>query len=387
MGVSNAAGVQLNTAALDKRVDAIVPIISWGDLPQDLLPNDVVKLTWDELLYAAGGASAALEGADSPAGPQTGVYAQEIHVASAEIHATGTVSEATRKWFAHKSTTVRSHRIDAPTLIIQGSVDTLFPLEDGFANYRNLVAAGTPVKLMTYCGGHTLSGCPYPGADSGRPGDDSGAPAVWQDRVVAWLQHHLSTARVPTGAEIEWQAQDGYYYKAPRYPLPRTRLVAGRHVQAELVGPGPGGGDGPADGNPAPDGELGNSAVRKRIFGPARGPTPMLGVPKVALEGEVTGLGAQLFFELVDVAPGGARTTIDDQVMPIKLAGGKFRRNLPLHGISWILKPGHRVELEVTTGSTSYGAARTGPFRIAVSAHATLPVAPSRWGAPARRVH
>jgi hypothetical protein len=140
--------------------------------------------------------------------------------------------------------------------------------------------------------------------------------------------------------------------------------VSGRHVQADLVGPGPGGGDGPADGNPAPVGELGTSAVRKKVFGPAHRRAPMLGVPKVALEGEVTGLGAQLFFELVDVAPGGARTTIDDQVTPIKLAGGKFRKNLRLHGISWILKPGHRIELEVTTGSTSYGGPARAPSRL-----------------------
>lgn len=385
MGASNAAGVQFNTAAFDRRVDAIVPIISWGDLPHDLFPNQVVKQTWDELLYAAGAATGALEGVDSPAGPQTGVYAQEIHIATAEVTTTGGISEDTRKWFAHKSTTVRSHRIEAPTLIIQGSVDTLFALEDGFANYRNLVAAGTPVKLMTYCGGHTLSGCPYPGGDSGRPGSESEAPALWQDRVVAWLQHHLGEERVRTGAEIEWQAQDGYYYRAPRYPLPGTALVAGRAVRATLVGPGPGGGDGPADGNPASDAELGMSAVRTKILGPASRNIPMLGVPKVTLKGEVTGLSAQLFFELVDVAPNGTRTTIDDQVMPLKLADGKFRRNLALHGISWIVTPRHRIELEITTGSTSYGAARMGPFEVAVSARPALPIAPARWAAPARR--
>ncbi|MGH2786903.1 MAG: alpha/beta fold hydrolase [Actinomycetota bacterium] len=385
IGGSNAAGVQFNTAAIDKRVDAIVPIISWGNLPRDLLPNGVVKQSWDELLYAGGAVTATLEGADSPAGPQPGNYAPEIHIAHAQISSTGTISEDIRAWFAHKSTTVRSHRIEAPTLIIQGSIDTLFPLEDGFANYRKLVAAETPVKLMTYCGGHTLSGCPYPGGESGRPGSGDGAPLLWEERALAWLDRHVVGDRAPTGAGVEWQAQDGYYYRAPRYPLPGTKFVRGRRVAADLAGPGPGGGDGPADGNPAPDDELGVSAARTRILG--RFPTrrPMLGVPRVWIRGRVTGVSAQLFFELIDVNRRGKRTTIDDQVMPVKLEGGAFRRRLALHGVSWIVKPGHRIELEVTTGSTSYGAAREGPFEVSLSARPRLPLAPHRWATAARR--
>ena len=40
--------------------------------------------------------------------------------------------------------------------MIQGSVDTLFPLEDGFANYANIGLGGAPVKLMTYCGPYAV---------------------------------------------------------------------------------------------------------------------------------------------------------------------------------------------------------------------------------------
>jgi hypothetical protein len=121
IGGSYAGGIQLNTAAVDSRPDAIIPEIAWADLVQDLYPNRVLKKTWDQLLYAAGAASAAGEGLDSPAGPQSGVYAQEIHRAEAIGTATGEFPEDIEKWFAAKSTIINTPKITAPTMIIQGN--------------------------------------------------------------------------------------------------------------------------------------------------------------------------------------------------------------------------------------------------------------------------
>jgi ABC-2 type transport system ATP-binding protein len=385
IGGSNAGGVQLNTAAVDRRVDAIVPIISWGDLVADLLPHDVAKQTWDLALYAGGAVGASLDGARSPAGPQTGVYAGQIHEALVQTAATGDLDDDLRAWFAHRSTTARSADVTAPTLIIQGSVDTLFPLEDGFANYLNLRRAGTPVKLMTYCAGHTLSGCPYPGGESGHPNGSDRLP-VWQQRLISWLDRHVKGRDVSTGPAVEWAAQDGFHYGAPSYPLPGTRTVRGDAVVAgPLVGPGPGGGDGPADGNPAPDAELGISAARATVIGRDDVRRPILGIPEVRIEGHVTGLGAFLFFELVDVAPDGTRITVDDQTMPVRLGSGDFSRRVGLHGVSWILEPGHSLELEVTTGSTQYAFSRMGPFVVDLKAVPLIPVGPTRFAAQARR--
>ncbi|MFN2526699.1 MAG: CocE/NonD family hydrolase [Actinomycetota bacterium] len=384
IGGSNAGGIQFNTAALDRRVDAIVPEISWGDLVRDLFPNGVAKQMWDELLYGAGLAGAVPEGLGSPAGPQTGAYAREIHQAAAEVHATGSPSDASIEWFAHKSTTARSRRIEAPTLIIQGTVDTLFPLEEAFDNYLNLKNAGTPVKLITYCSGHTL-GCAYPGGSSGYPEGARDKPALWEDRIVAWLDRYVKGLDVPTGTEVEWQAQDGYFYSAPRYPLPGARLLEVKEVEiGSVVGPGPGGGDGILDGNPAPAQELGRSAARVEIFAPAKEATPLLGVPRLEIEGELTGVAGHLFFELVDVAPEGDRVTIDDQVMPLFVESGSFERGLDLHGISWILMPGHSIELEVTTGSLQYSVPRTGPYSVALTAVAELPLPTGRFARPVR---
>ncbi|MGH2684618.1 MAG: CocE/NonD family hydrolase C-terminal non-catalytic domain-containing protein, partial [Actinomycetota bacterium] len=141
-----------------------------------------------------------------------------------------------------------------------------------------------------------------------------------------------------------------------------------------LVGPGPGGGDGAADGNPAPAEELGRSAVRQEILPPVPRVQAMLGVPRVHLSGEVLGVQGFAFLELVDVAPDGTRVTIDDQVMPIALAGGSVDRTIDLHGVSWRLFRGHSLELEITTGSAQYAIPRTGPYAIDLTADVSLPL-------------
>ena len=377
-GGSNAAGVQFNTAALDPRVEAIVPEISWGLLTQDLNPNKVYKQGWGELLYNAGLVGASQDGLDSPAGPQSGDYAEQIHQAYRETKTTGGISDEIEKWFRHKSTVIRSHRVSAPTLIIQGSVDTLFPLEDAFRNYKNLIQAGTPVKLMAYCAGHTL-GCSYPGGASGYPKGAGDKPPIFEDRILAWLDRYVKGKSVSTGAKVEWQAQDGYYYKAPRFPLPGTDYRSLRAIKTgQLTGPGSTGGDGATDANPARQEELGETAVRKRVVTVGGRAKAVFGIPKVRISGKVTGDKAYVFFELVDVSKDGSRVTLDDQTMPAILKPGRFKKTIALHGVAWKLLPGHRLELEVTTGSAQYQAAR-GAYTLQMRAVTKLPIAGSRF--------
>src|SRR5690606_25723479 len=45
-------------------------------------------------------------------------------------------------------------KITAPTLLVQGTVDTLFTLAQADVNARALLAAGTTTKVVWYCGGH-----------------------------------------------------------------------------------------------------------------------------------------------------------------------------------------------------------------------------------------
>lgn len=376
IGGSNAAGVQLNTAAVDDRVDAIVPVISWGDLVEDLAPNTVPKQSWQMLLYGAGAAGALTGGIQSPAGLQTGVYQEEIHRGFVETNTVGQLSTGVTQYFAERATTAYSDQITAPTLIVQGSIDTLFPLQDAFDNYRNLKEAGTEVKLMTYCGGHTITGCTYPGGQSGYPQGADGRPDVFEDRTLVWLDRWVKGDEdKDTGPEVEWQAQDGMYRGADTYPLPGTQPVTAAPVATgPLVGPGLTGGDGPANGAPAGDEELGLHAQRMEVLSAAEHERALLGVPHVQLGGSVMGLTAFAFFELVDVAPDGTRVTLDDQTMPLRLGNGPVDRELDLHGVSWMIHAGHSLELEVTTSSAQYALPRNGPFMVDLEATVTLPL-------------
>jgi hypothetical protein len=60
--------------------------------------------------------------------------------------------------------------------------------------------------------------------------------------------------------------------------------------------------------------------------------------------------------------------------MPVALAGSQVDRTARLHGVSWRLRPGHRLELELTSGSSQYSIPRTGPFSVDLTARVSLPV-------------
>lgn len=382
IGASNAGGVQLNAAATDVRVDAIVPQHSWGNLLTDLMPNDVYKRGWGNRLYRRGLVGARADGLESgnPAGPQEGDYAAEFHAAHQSWNETGDLSQELRDWFLARATTARPALITAPTLIVHGAIDTLFPLQGALTNYRKLLTTSTPVKLLVYCSGHTLAGCPYPGGRSGYPAGSSGAP-LWERRVVSWLDRYVKgESSVTTGPQVEWQAPDGYYYAAPEYPLGGTRyLTSQRFTTPKLRGPLGTGGDTRTDAGPAPAEALGRYASRHRVLAPSNAARPILGVPKVDLTWRLSGApSGVIHLELVDVAPDGSRTTVNRQATPVRFQQGEHSLRVRLAAVAWMVRPGHSLEVELTTGSPMFRPDK-GSYRMSATIGARLPVAPSRW--------
>ena len=96
-GGSYAGGIQWITDAIDHRIDAIAPEISWHNLLESLYPETVVKTGWGTLLYGAGltSVTGGLDPRD-PAGPQTGNYDPAIHQAYVEGAGTGQFSARRR---------------------------------------------------------------------------------------------------------------------------------------------------------------------------------------------------------------------------------------------------------------------------------------------------
>ena len=85
-GGSYGGAIQLVTAAIDRRVDAIVPLIAWNDLVRSLFQSETVKAGWGSLLTGVG-STATTGGALNPSGPELG--STDPHITSAAVEGTG----------------------------------------------------------------------------------------------------------------------------------------------------------------------------------------------------------------------------------------------------------------------------------------------------------
>jgi ABC-2 type transport system ATP-binding protein len=222
-GVSYGGGIQFLTAAHDDRVDAIAPTIAWNTLLRSLYQRQTIKLGWDLALVGLGIPTSVAEGVFSPAGVQTGNQSQEFYDAVVQGGATGELPPNAIEFFEEHGPDFLLDRIEAPTLIVQGTVDTLFTLEEADRNFRALARNDIPLKMMWYCGGH--GACL---TDSG--GDDfTGYGGRVEERKLAWFARHLkghSSAR--TGPRFEWIDERGSWNTESRYPLPVEERLRGR---------------------------------------------------------------------------------------------------------------------------------------------------------------
>ena len=57
-GGSYGGGIQLSTAGIDRRIDAIVPVVAWHSLETSLYKDRTFKQGWNSLLYSIGLANA-----------------------------------------------------------------------------------------------------------------------------------------------------------------------------------------------------------------------------------------------------------------------------------------------------------------------------------------
>src|SRR5690349_1135921 len=177
VGGSYGGGLSLMLAGVDKRVDAIVPMITWNDLARSFLPeatgkppvDGVFKKQWAGIFFGG------TEGKD----PQCGRFAEDICQAYLSIAATGTANPEAVALLHKSSPESVISNIKAPTLLIQGEIDSLFPLSEADANARGIAANGTPVRVAWFTGGH----------------DGGAGPQSEVDRLhyltAQWLDHYL----------------------------------------------------------------------------------------------------------------------------------------------------------------------------------------------------
>jgi ABC-2 type transport system ATP-binding protein len=197
-GGSYGGAVALMAAAYDDRVDAIVPAITWNDLAEGLFPQNAVvdtgtdsgtdagpgvfKRRWASLFFASG-----LRGGGSPGAagdPACGRFDPEVCAEYDGAATSGRPNASLLRLLERSSPAPVLDRIKAPTLLVQGEQDSLFPLDQADANARGIAAAGTPVAVRWIDGGHDASANVQGSTELTEP-------------ALAWFDHYLRDGADP----------------------------------------------------------------------------------------------------------------------------------------------------------------------------------------------
>ena len=359
-GGSYGGGIQLVAAALDHRIDAILPDIAWNSLETSLGLNQTVKSGWGLALYgAAAAAGARLD-------PEIGASATQA--ASSFLQDAQSVA-----FFKSRGPGALVARIKAPTLLIEGTVDTLFTLREAVTNYGLLRARHVPVKMLWFCGGHGV--CLTKAGDTARIQRDS----------LAWLARYLGgRTSVNMGPGFEWLDQNGRSYSAPQWPLPAGKpLAADGSGTLSLVSTG---GSGPAV---VPPGSLGAlppalagqfaaakaaNAVNVTIRAPRA--ASIVGAPRVTITytGSAPSADARVLAQVLDASTG---KVLGNQItpLPVTLDGRSRTLVLPLELVAAAARRGSRFTLQLVAQSTIYDTHAAGGSVHFTKIHFSLPTA------------
>jgi ABC-2 type transport system ATP-binding protein len=320
-GVSYAGGIELTTAALDKRIDAIAPIIAWHSLTSSLYKEQTVKGGWSSLLVSAG--------------IPTSKGRLDPHITSAFTTGvtTGTLTSEDRDWFAARGPGELVKQITVPTFLVEGTADTLFTLKEAITNYESLKGK-VPLKMMWFCGGHgtCLTG--------------SGPAGHVEAAVVAWLKRYVGNdLTADTGPGFEWLADDAQWRSTDAYPPPPAAPVTASGSGTLVSNPADA-----ASGTPVAAGRAVN-AVNVPVSAPG---AQLVGEPQLTLTYSGSGTATHVFAQLVDDARG---VVVGNQAtpIPVTLDGQPHTIARPLEAIA---SAGGTYTLQLTGGSQVYGPVR-----------------------------
>jgi len=344
VGFSYGGGIQLTTASIDCRVDAIVPGIAWNSLQTSLYKADTAKTGWSKILT-------------STVDPKR----LDPHITSAaETGLTdGTVSDEDVDWFISRGPGDDAiAEIDIPTLFVQGTVDTLFTLDEAARNTAVLQEDGVPTAQLWFCGGH--------GTCLTDPGDP--------DRVAtasfAWLDHYLKGADTELPEALSLVDQDGEQWTADEWPVAEGEPLAatGSGTLDLKAGGGSGGDTGSLDLDPDdPLSGLTASITPTKAadavdvaIDPGDADVLALGAPKLTItysghhDGDVSKADARVFAQLVDDETG---LVLGNQITPVAvtLNDQTHEAEVDLEMIAHHVTPGQGITLQIVAATTAYG--------------------------------
>lgn len=401
IGGSYGGQVQYAAASIDKRIDTLVPMITWTDLSYSLSPNNTsqipgrttgvststpgaAKLIW-ALGFTGIGVLNGLQNAPTDPSRLIGCPNLANFVCPALLTAgtLGTLDARSTAKLRHASLSSYVSKVTVPTLIMQGQSDTLFNLNEGIAAYQALKQQKTPVKMIWMNGGH--SGPAAPGEiDFDHPNPSQ---QILTKRVTNWFDHHLKGKKVSTGPEFsyfrDWVSYTGSaapaYGSSTSFPVGRSSTYALSGDQLLTQGK-PRAGTArfatPVAGLPTstdPLDVIGDQLPLPEIdlpgtfaawaTGPLDRPVDVVGQPKLDLtvsaplasltQGTDPGK-LVLFAKIADVAPDGTSTIVRNLVAPVRVPDARKPFSVTLPAFAHRFESGHRIRLIVAGGSTNY---------------------------------
>ena len=396
-GASYGGALALLVAGLDKRVDAIVPAFTWNRLDQALFPQyrvagatesladvtpvggtGVFKQGWASRLFSSGGPT---PNGGAGGDPICGRFTAELCSGYRQAAETGQVSAALVDLLTESGPALVLADITAPTLIVAGEDDTLFPLDQADANLRGLPAA-TPARLTWVAGGHD---------------GDMSVDALLAD-LRSWFGRYLNggeettdpafsvlvpeTPLVGRGGVRDPETRVAAAYPGRGIPPGERRLELQGDAQTILAPPGgspaaltnlPGGGGALAGAASAAGYALGVLPGQAATFttDPVRDPVAVIGSGRVDLEVTASAESATLFVSLWDLgpdiesrAPGRGGLVPSSAVLPhrtiapVRLSGltpGRPTRvTVALPAIAHQVPVEHRLQVVVATTDQAY---------------------------------
>ncbi|WP_433792427.1 alpha/beta fold hydrolase [Actinoplanes sp. CA-252034] len=395
VGGSYGGALALMLAGQDQRVDAIVPQITWNSLTEALVPGGVFKKAWAGYFFGNGGASAlGLLGGGRPqeqGDPACGRFAEDVCKAYLQMATTGIPDETTKALLLKSSPATVLDKIKAPTLLIQGAVDTLFPLSEADANAKGIAATGTPVRVAWFTGGH----------------DGGAGPASDSDRLkfltAQWLDHYLKGEGDAPGDDFTFSRVAGFSaldrglvtngYSTGSYPgLTGTgSSEITLRGEAQPIANPPNGNPGAISSMPGITSRLssvlsGGVAMdvpgQHAVFESAAltAPVEVAGAPTLRLRAASPTGEAILFVKLYDVDANGSATLSAGLVAPIRLTGLPADVNaaqpvsVTLPAIVRQIEAGHTVRVTVATSDQAFlTPAQPAVYTVAVEPALTLP--------------
>jgi ABC-2 type transport system ATP-binding protein len=342
VGASYGGGIQLTVASIDCRVDAIVPQLAWHSLGTSLYKANIAKTGWGNLLYGVAGTH------------QLDPHITSAHTSSNE---TGLIAPADRDWFLSRGPGDDVGKITAPTLFEQGTIDTLFSLDEAVTNSTILRDKGVPTAMLWMCSGH--------GVCLTKPGDQQ-LPGT---AAIAWLDRYVKDdPSVRVGPVLRYVDQQGGEHAASEYPPPASAPITA-HGRGTLTLTADGGsGPAVATGDAGALGAIALPITPGKAAHAVNVPIPVtaanvLGAPGLTLRYRGTSPAGdrptRVFAQLVDDATG---IVVGNQITPIQvtLDGKEHFTKTPLEMVVFAAKPGAHLTLQLVATTVAYAQPQLG---------------------------